>query len=195
MMDVGGVRRAGSENYDGGDCLPRCRPIHSSDSSISMKAFRALLRFLAILLVLLAGCTSDPVSPTHTIKEVRLQVSYGGLGAMQTEWVGGPGYESRLIGFDIRNYPDVDSIVFMCRVWSEEPGADITLRLYNITDSVAIAGSEMHGRDFHSLVLYSSNLRRAIPDHPVDLALQLKSDGLITSGTCNEGAFLLLYDK
>lgn len=161
-----------------------------------MKALRVMLRALAVLLVLLAGCKDDPVSGTPpTIKEVRLQVSAGSLGSVRTDWTGGSEFESRLIGFDIRNYPGFDSIVFMSRVWSERPGAGITLRLYNITDSVAIAGSEMHGKDFRSLVLYSSNLRRAIPDHPVDLALQLKSDDFIGSGTGSEGSYLMLYHK
>jgi hypothetical protein len=157
-----------------------------------MKTLRALLRFLAVILVLLVGCADGPVAPVN--KELRLQVSYGSQGPVQTIWAGGSIYESRLIGFDIRNYPAVDSIVLACRVVNERPDASIRLRLFNITDSAVVAGSELHGEHVGSKMLYSSNLRGAFPNHPVDLALQLKLDSLNGPYTGSEGSFLILYD-
>jgi hypothetical protein len=157
-----------------------------------MKAVRFILRALAVLAVLLIGCKDDDNSVTPLSRELRLPL---GTSAYATQWDFWAVADAKLFAFDIRNYPGADSIALVCHASALDSTSTLHIRLYNLTDSLAIAESEVTTSSTTTVALASRNLRKLLPDHPVDLQMELRKDGTRGGVTEPLGCYMILYSR
>ena len=86
-----------------------------------------------------------------------------------------PSY-SFLIDFDKRDYTSVDSIVLIAGLRTDNPPNTDDVRLFNITDNIEIANSNLTTTTSGPYaVLQSRNIFSSLPSKKITLGLQIKS--------------------
>lgn len=108
-----------------------------------------------------------------------------------------PAEYTHLLGFDINNYPEVDSLFFHCAIASSDLSDTVSVRLFNLTDSTAIEQSELTASTIPQGYewLSSINLIDFLPAKKVDLAIQIKSQSSMGGYGSVWGAYLKLKRK
>lgn len=79
--------------------------------------------------------------------------------------------------FDIRNYPNVDSVVFVTDPWVANKNNVAVVELYNITDNQPIGHSMLSTNNLHGekRPLFSANIFNELPKRPITLGIRLNS--------------------
>jgi hypothetical protein len=109
-------------------------------------------------------------------KEVDLYFSYAYNGSSLAAWNNNDSI-TLLKDFDKRDFKHIDSITLNISLIAK-PGDTAFVRLYNITDEVEIANSQMAipGRNVSDYIEYhSNNILANLPDKRVTLAVQMRS--------------------
>jgi hypothetical protein len=125
-------------------------------------------------------CNVDSTYNNHD-NLLRLVVGRHGIWAFSTEWVISeyPTYD--FPAFCKLDYDNVDSIIFVPSMHTNDPGTKCIVELYNKTDGISIENSliesNMPGYNFH----YSRNIYDYLPSNRIDLGIRIKSehDGVV----------------
>ena len=98
--------------------------------------------------------------------------------------------------FNISNYPGVDSVVLLANPYATTSGGQARLELYNMTDNVAIANSEITATegDYYNYFHASTNIFSSLPKKKVTLGLRLTTSNPAHQAASGN-AMLLLYRK
>ena len=110
-------------------------------------------------------------------KEVNLYFTYSFTGSNLPAWDKND-TATLLKDFDRRDFKHIDSITFNISVLTLRPSDTAFVRLYNVTDQVEIANSQMAipGRNVSDYIEYhSNNILANLPDKRVTLAVQMRS--------------------
>ncbi|CAA9320925.1 MAG: hypothetical protein AVDCRST_MAG68-1859 [uncultured Gemmatimonadetes bacterium] len=104
------------------------------------------------------------------------------------------GSPTHIVKFDRRDYPGVDSIVFMPSLHTAAAPANAFADVYNHTQMAVVVGSEVQTNSTSPVWLESRNLYAALPDGQVTLGIRLRTD---TQGTASlvTAAYLILYRR
>lgn len=150
---------------------------------------RAIVRSLVLGLLLammmtITGCDKDTPTALSGDRQIRLQIVSIGTGWPDTTWWG-PGAWRSLQKFDKRNYPGVDSAIWIGYFYPASGGGRAHIQLYNYTDSLAIAGSELISDSLGTIPVQSGNIFKALPDHEVTLGFRMRSDSVGTYVLCD----------
>jgi hypothetical protein len=83
-----------------------------------------------------------------------------------------------LVDFDKRDYPKVDSITFNATMLTDRPTDTAYVRLFNLTDNVAIANSTLSASTNTSFedvkMVRTNNLYQSLPEKKITLVVQTK---------------------
>ncbi len=138
-----------------------------------------ILSVMLSALCMSACCSDNTTGPDSASgaardKQIRLPfVSTNDIAASDTVWyTGGPFHT--LIDFDIRDYPGVDSAVFVAYMSSYTPEARLRLQLFNATDSLPIPESELTPIGWKGEYVRSRNIRSVLPNHRVTLGIRTR---------------------
>jgi len=100
-----------------------------------------------------------------------------------------------LIKFDINNYPGVDSVIFVVeRAKTSDSNSDIIFELFDLTNGIGIAGSEIKTNSTAKTRIFSDNIFSSLPQSEIDLGLRIRSEVDGTFGEA-ENVYLFLYDR
>ncbi len=139
-----------------------------------MKLKHAIL--FAYALISFTACKKETVSPID--KQVRLELSaVFDVGTSDTAWTI-PYYETyQLVKFNKHNYiyDRVKSIIFTPSMHTSDQNVSCIVELYNVTDSVPIAGSQVVSNDLSWHFYESQNIKDALPDKEITLSIRIKS--------------------
>jgi hypothetical protein len=119
-----------------------------------------------------------------------------------TEYFGFPSDVYQIVGkglidFDIRYYQGVDSVIFTSNLyWSSGPTGAVFVELFNITDNVPIANSELTTTQTFSNRLYikSPNIYNKLPTKQIELGFRARSEFPNISGSAGI-PYLILYRR
>jgi len=127
-------------------------------------------------LISVTACKKETV--TLLDKQVRLELSaVFDFGTSDTTWYI-PYYETyQLVKFNKRNYnyDRVKSIIFSPSMHTSDKNVSCIIELYNVTDSVPIAGSRVVSNDPSWHFYESPDIKDALPDKEITLSIRVKS--------------------
>ena len=134
---------------------------------------------IQFLIIALIGCNSnsgpnDSSSDSTYDKQVRLKFD-GGLTTIISDYKD-VNYYSSLIRFNIDYYPIVDSVIFSTLMSTEDSTNNCIVDLYNYTDGVEIANSEISTSSKKSIWVSSGNLLDKLPHKEITLLARVKSE-------------------
>ncbi len=99
-----------------------------------------------------------------------------------------------LVDFDIGNYPEVDSAVFVTNIYISDRNIDnnAIAELYNSTDGLVVSNSTVMTNSLEAVTLFSGDIFNSLPSGKVTLNIRLRNE---TSGTAfiEGNSYLLLY--
>jgi hypothetical protein len=102
---------------------------------------------------------------------------------------------SKILNFDLNNYPDVDSISFCAYLHAEYSGPYSIVEMYNYTDGKSIQNSEIRSNStVRQLVSTNSNLINYIPAKPIILGLRGRTS-VNGQAVFMDNPLLILYRK
>ncbi len=149
----------------------------------------ALPMFL-IAAATIGGC-SETIAPLD--HQIRFRMTSYATAPTDTIWKY-LGINHAITDFDIRDYPNVDSVVVEAYAFSSTPGATMRVRLYNVTEGLPIAGSEAVQRAWEGEFFRSGNCRHGLPERRILLGLQTSlNDSVVTPSVILDHATLFLY--
>lgn len=132
-------------------------------------------------LISLTACKKETV--TLLDKQVRLELSaVFDVGTSDTTWYM-PNYETyQLVKFNKNNYiyDRVKSIIFTPSMHTSDPNVSCIVDLYNVTDSVPIAGSQVVSNDQSWHFYESKDIKDALPDKEITLSIRVRSQRMGT---------------
>jgi len=135
----------------------------------------------ACTLMLFTACKKETV--TLLDKQVRLELSaVFDVGTSDTIWYM-PYYETyQLVKFNKHNYiyERVKSIIFSPSMHTSDPNVSCIVDLYNVTDSVPIAGSQIVSNDPSWHFYESQDIKDALPDKEITLSIRVRSQRMGT---------------
>ncbi|MFD2600870.1 DUF7151 family protein [Flavobacterium suzhouense] len=110
-----------------------------------------------------------------------------------TAWYISPHQSWHLQNFNKHDYANVKSILFVPSLSTPTPENIVTAELYNITDNIPIANTQLTHNSANYVFKYSENIYDALPDHTITLGIRLKNSksGGATCGTT--GTYSYLY--
>jgi len=113
-------------------------------------------------------------------KEIKMEFPILGIGSNVAfpDFTYLPAY-TYLIDFDKRDYPKVDSITFNIYVGTQKPTDSAVVRLFNVTDSVAIENTTLSASspDWNPSLVHTNNFYKSLPDKRIIIAIQGKGVG------------------
>lgn len=122
-------------------------------------------------IIALGSCKKETADPDKQIT-LDFPLSFYGTGA--TSFENTPAY-SYLIDFDKRDYPKVDSITFLAALSTYASTDTAFARLFNVTDNVEIAHSEIYSSQIKNpTIIGSNNIFSSLPDKRITLAIQVR---------------------
>jgi hypothetical protein len=155
------------------------------------KNYLVLLTVFSLLLISCEGPKGDagPTGPSGTQglpgdsdKQIRFDLG-GGFGTSSTTpFMFDEVYS--LIKFNVYNYTGVDSVVLYGILQSSNSNTNCIVDLYNWTDDVVIAESEIRSNSTSLVWVSSSNIFNELPNKEISLALRIRSE--------NEGIFVTI---
>lgn len=148
---------------------------------------------LLLAMMTATGCDKDAPTALSGDRQIRLPILSISLAWPYTSWSDAT-VEPMLLKFDKRNYPGADSAIWVASLSTTTPGAPVRIRLYNVTDSAAIAGSDLISYSGQPMLIQSANIFKSFPDHEITLGFQLRSDSIGAYVMCN-AAELYLYRR
>ncbi|MBS1911214.1 MAG: hypothetical protein JST22_04450 [Bacteroidetes bacterium] len=149
---------------------------------------------IVLAVVALAGCGKESSTGPVLDRQIRLPITLQGYGYRDTTWWGSANLDNTLPKFDKRNYQGVDSIIWIASISTSTATVPIRAQLYNLTDSVAIAGSEISTFSTRPVVVQSGNIFAALPDHEITLGYRMRSEGANVYVQL-DGALLFMYRR
>lgn len=93
--------------------------------------------------------------------------------------------------FDVNNYININTVYFKAWMATDQIGGTCIVDLYNLTDGMAIAGSEIQTTDTTEDWVEISVPLNAFPNYEIDLGIRVRHSGVGYS-FCNV-AYLYLY--
>jgi hypothetical protein len=134
-------------------------------------------------------------------KQIRLQFGAPGFSTRESEFVLPELVTSNIIKFNKLNYTNVASIVFMPSLYAgrdpmipSETTACVA-QLYNLTDNVPIAGTELMS-DVNAVVFKESgNIYDALPAKEITLAIRIRSTNNKLSVQTGMSSYLFINKK
>ena len=129
-------------------------------------------------------------------EEVRLKFGRNILNHSGTNWVMFSNETEHLFQFDKTNYSNLDSIKVSMSLSTSSSSTQCFGRLYNMTDGVEISNTELSSTnygEFPDQYIFSPNILNDLPDYPISIALQVRSEteGVFVWG--NYPVYLFLY--
>jgi hypothetical protein len=109
-------------------------------------------------------------------KQVRLEVGESNVGTNSPDWFNTPFQTFRLIKFNKLNYSNVDSITFVPSMYTPIASNKVYVQLYNWTDNVEIANSELTSNTTDYIFIESKNIFDQLPNKEITLGIRLKSE-------------------
>lgn len=91
-------------------------------------------------------------------------------------WYTAPDSSGYLINFDKRDYPNATSIRFVANFETTDPINYVHARLFNLSQHAAVSGTEMRHNNLELYAQSSGNIINMLPNSPVTLAIQIKSE-------------------
>ncbi|OQP65882.1 hypothetical protein A3860_14920 [Niastella vici] len=135
----------------------------------------------ACTLISFTACKKETV--TLIDKQVRLELSaVFDVGTSDTTWYM-PYYETyQLVKFNKHNYiyDRVKSIIFSPSMHTSDQNVSCIVDLYNVTDSVPIAGSQVVSNDISWHFYESQDIKDALPDKEITLSIRVRSQKMGT---------------
>ena len=122
---------------------------------------------------------------------IRIPLGSPNFGTCDTTWAMTEHESFQLHDFNKLNYPHVSSILFVPSIYSLEESNTVTLELYNVTDSVPIANTQISSNVVRYIFKYSGNIYNDLPDHAVTLCIRVKNSRLDICGQA--GFYSYLY--
>ncbi|MGH1364060.1 MAG: collagen-like triple helix repeat-containing protein [Calditrichia bacterium] len=140
------------------------------------------------------GAQGDPGpqgDPGSSDRQIRLEFDFfGGSSTNSTsDRILGP--NRYIVNFDIRNYVDVDSVVVVTLLDSNNPAVQAISSLYNATDTLKIAGSDMISSAGTSEWVQSGNILSSLPQREVDLTLSIRTTNSSEFVAVSRGVLLI----
>jgi hypothetical protein len=133
-------------------------------------------------LILFTACKKETVAPID--KQVRIELTPSmDFGASDTTW-SIPFYETyQFVKFNKHNYiyDRVKSIIFAPSMHTSDKNVSCIIELYNVTDSVPIAGSQLVSNDVSWHFYESQDIKDALPDKEITLSIRIRSQKKGTS--------------
>jgi len=103
--------------------------------------------------------------------------------------------QSNLYKFNIDDFVGIDSVIYTIWTRVPDPGNSNSIELFNITDNIGIAGSQITATSNSIPTLYqSSNIIDGFPHKEITLGLKIKgtTPGQVVNAS---GGYLYLYRK
>ncbi|HEY5747025.1 MAG TPA: hypothetical protein VIU12_13160 [Chryseolinea sp.] len=125
-----------------------------------------------------------------SMNQLRFKITTTGMGSFTAGAPLGVNPYYELINFDIRNYPGIDSVIFVVDgAHASDPNGTVAFQLYDVTNHTPIVDSDVSTTSTSGTKLYSRNILSKLPQSTIDL-----SAGILPSGEC-QYTYLLLYDR
>ena len=122
---------------------------------------------------------------------VRINLGSPDFTACGTEWQYTEHNSWQLHDFNKMDYQNVKSILFVPSIVCYDEGSSTTLELFNLTDNVPIANTELTHNSTNFVFHYSENIYDYLPDYPISLCIRVKNK---TEDSCGgTGTFSYLY--
>lgn len=127
-------------------------------------------------------CNTDPAY-NNSDNLTRLVVSRHDVSASSTGWTINQYPTYNLPDFCKNDYSNIDSIIFVPSMHTNDPNTKCIVELYNITDGLSIENSQiesnMPGYNFH----YSQDIANYLPPERIDIGVRIKSEhqGVVVS--------------
>jgi hypothetical protein len=149
-------------------------------ASTKPKTFMKKSILLIVLGITAISSCKKYVKEKDLDKEIKMDFPILGIGSNVAfpDFTSLPAY-TYLIDFDKRDYPKVDSITFNMYVITQKPTDSAVVRLFNVTDSVAIENSTISASSpgWDPWLVHTNNIYRSLPDKRIILAIQGKGVG------------------
>jgi len=113
----------------------------------------------------------------NTSNDNEVRISFGGRFTTEsTDWELAPEY-TYIKNFDIRNYNNISSVIFMATVGVQNGNLDNVsyARLIDVTNDQIISGSEIETSDTALVWELSQNILENIPEETIDIGIELRS--------------------
>jgi hypothetical protein len=137
-------------------------------------------------------CNVDSLYNNHD-NLLRLVVGRHGVSAYSTDWVISEYPTYNLPDFYKGDYNNVDSIIFVPSMHTNDPSTKCIVELFNITDGLTIENSlvesNMSGYNFH----YSMDIYDFLPAKRIDLGVRIKSEHDDIGVTTGIVSYLYIY--
>ena len=122
-------------------------------------------------------------------EQVRLSFGESFLFTTGTDWIISANQNEHLLKFDKTNYLDADSIIVGMRIATTNAAVTCFGELYNITDDVSIANTELSSTVTNTEPFeytFSGNIYNDLPDYEISIGMRIRSG---TNGTQVIGGF------
>jgi hypothetical protein len=126
-------------------------------------------------------------------KLIRLTIAHDGISTSSTEWYISEYPTYNFHDFNKNDYGNIDSIVFVPSLHSDNSNNKCIAELYNITDGLSIENSQVEssstGWDFH----YSENIYETLPSKTIDIGIRIKSENNGQNVSTGIVSYLYIY--
>jgi|TARA_B110000114_G_C15036146_1_gene375035 hypothetical protein len=94
--------------------------------------------------------------------------------------------------FNKLDYSNVSSIEFVPSMVSQSSGNTVTVELFNMTDNVPIANSQVQHNTNEYVFNYSQDIYNELPDYPITLGIRMKNSGVSNCGGLGIKSYLYI---
>jgi hypothetical protein len=138
---------------------------------------------LILLLFLIQACSehAEPIQPDFDPDPIKLEdvdrlIFAGPLRTEESVWqLSENGFRASAL-FDKSAFPKAWRATFATTIRTSEIGNKAYAQLYNMTDSVVIAGSELYSDTQYFSWVETADILKHLPDKPVLLAVRIRSE-------------------
>lgn len=139
--------------------------------------------YFLFLLLFIQACSEEPVPPRPDfdpdpikLEDVDRLIFAGPLRTTESAWhLSENGFRASAL-FDKSAFPKAWRATFAATIRTSEINNRVYVQLYNITDSVEIAGSELYADTQYFKWVESVDILKNLPDKPVLLAVRIRSE-------------------
>jgi hypothetical protein len=132
------------------------------------------LTLFALLFLSMTACKKDD-NDSILDKEITLNFHMQTMTASKATFETSPEF-SYLIGFDKRDYKNVDSVVFIAGLATNYVNDTCYARLVNLTDNIEIANSTLHASTNGGYKLVqTNNIFNSLPNKRINLGIQIRT--------------------
>jgi hypothetical protein len=112
----------------------------------------------------------------HSDNLVRLTIANNGIRTSSTDWYISEYPTYNFPDFNKNDYGNIDSIVFVPSLHSDNSNNKCIVELYNITDGISIENSQIESNSIGWDFYYSENIYNYLPSKTIDIGVRIKSE-------------------